>query len=108
VGAHEGVDVPMSDEELHNQVLSNYQMSVRIAAKHLLATGYFGVGDEVLYGKWKNKRGIIKRLFKDEKGNPSVEIEPVPKGRKQNKILTLFKIWHADLEKRASSRLTRV
>lgn len=75
----------------------------RVAGRHLVATGYFAPGDLVLYGKWKNKRGVIVRLFTDEHGNPAVEIEPIPKGRKKNKIFGLFRIWHADLEKRVPS-----
>jgi hypothetical protein len=72
----------------------------RVAARYLEASAYFAVGDEVLFGKYKNKHGRIVRFFRDEKGNPSIEIEPIPKGRKKNKIMTLFKIWHADPEKR--------
>lgn len=53
---------------------------------------YFSPGDVVLYGKYKNKKGRIVKFDTDEKGDPTVEIEPVPKGRKQNKILKLFKI----------------
>jgi len=50
-------------------------------------------GDPVLYGKYKNKRGLIKEFKKDEKsGDPIVVIEPNPKGRKQDKELKLFKI----------------
>lgn len=60
-----------------------------------MAEGYFSVGDLVLYGKWKNMRGRVVRLFNDEKGHPSIEIEPVPKGRKKNVIMGLFKLWHA-------------
>ena len=61
----------------------------------LRQAGYFSVGDEVLYGRWKNHHGRIVALSLDEKGNPTVEIEPVPKGRKSNKILHLFTIRHA-------------
>jgi hypothetical protein len=75
-------------------------LTLRIASRALVAAGYFSVGDAILYGKWKNKRGVIVRLFTDERGNPAVEIEPVPKGRKKNKIFGLFRMWHADLEKR--------
>ena len=38
-----------------------------------------------------------------DKGNPTAEIEPIPKGRKKNKVIQLFRFWHADLEKRAHS-----
>jgi hypothetical protein len=27
-----------------------------------------------------------------------MEIEPIPKGRKQNKIMGLFKVWRADVK----------
>lgn len=54
----------------------------------------FNVGDPILYGKYKNKKGIIIKFLKDEKGYPAVEIEqlPNPTGRKEKKVLTLFKI----------------
>lgn len=65
---------------------------------------YFEVGDFILYGKYKNKKGRIVRFTQDDKGNPQVEIEPVPKGRKQNKTMGLFKIWkQKDMEKAASN-----
>lgn len=67
----------------------------RVAARHLQAEGRFSVGDEVRYGKYKNMRGKIVRFFEDERGVPSVEIEPVPRGRKQNKTMGLYKIWQA-------------
>ena len=63
----------------------------KIAALHRAAE--FSVGDTVLYGKYKNQRGKVIRFFDDERGIPSVEIEPVPKGRKQNKTLGLYRIW---------------
>lgn len=66
----------------------------RVAFRYRLA-GYFKPGDLILYGKYKNKKGKILRMFTDEKGHPAVEIEPVPKGRKKNKVIGLFKIWHA-------------
>jgi hypothetical protein len=66
----------------------------RVAARVILAS-YFEVGDIVYFGKYKNKKGKIVRLFLDEKGHPSVEIQPIPQGRKKNKVFGLFKIWHA-------------
>lgn len=56
--------------------------------------GYFHVGDDVLMGKWKNKRGKVVAFSVDKWGNPTVEIEPNPKGRKKNKIMGLYRIWH--------------
>jgi len=51
------------------------------------------IGTLVLYGKYKNKKGRIKGFTKDPKGNPIVIVEPIPKGRKQDKELQLFRIW---------------
>ena len=59
---------------------------------------YFNVGDVVLIGKYKNVRGAIVGFGQDKWGNPTVEIEPTPKGRKQNKIIGLYKIWRADVK----------
>lgn len=72
----------------------------RVAARFKLAT-YFGVGSIVLYGKYKNHRGKIVGFGQDKWGNPTVEIEPIPKGRKQNKVLGLFRIWRADVKEKA-------
>lgn len=55
----------------------------------------FEVGDTVLYGKYKNKQGKIIRFGVNPKGQATVEIEPIPKGRKKNIELGLFKIWTA-------------
>ena len=74
-------------------------MAQRVAARRLMADGYFSVGDEILFGKYKNKRGKVLRFFDDERGVPSVEIEPVPKGRKQNKTIGLYKIWKTKEER---------
>ena len=63
---------------------------------------YFEVGDIILYGKYKNKKGRIVRFGDDGKGNPTVEIEPIPKGKKQNKTLGLFKIWQEKGDKSAA------
>lgn len=68
---------------------------------------FFNVGDLILYGKYKNKKGRIVGFTTDEKGQPVVEIEPVPKGQKQNKTLTLFKIRKAPAEKTASEVAAR-
>lgn len=66
----------------------------RIAARFAAQTDFFKVGDPILFGKYKNKRGLIVRVFEDEKGHPSIEVQPVPQGRKKNKIIGLYKIWH--------------
>lgn len=66
----------------------------------------FNVGDIILYGKYKNKKGKIKEFGADAKGNPTVTIEPVPKGRKQDKTMGLFKIWKlpAETAKKVATR----
>jgi hypothetical protein len=57
---------------------------------------YFNSGDIVLYGKWKNHKGRINRIYLDERGHPRIEIEPIPRGRKQLKDLGLFTIWKVE------------
>ena len=59
----------------------------------MVQDNYFQVGDDILYGKWKNKRGKIVDMFVDDRGIPVIEIEPMPKGRKRNVIMGLYKIW---------------
>lgn len=61
-------------------------------------TSYFSLGDLVLIGKFKSAQGKIIGFGEDKWGNPTVEVEPIPKGRKQNKIIGLFKIWRADVK----------
>jgi hypothetical protein len=75
------------------------KLTRQVALKY--ATGYFSIGDKVLYGKYKNKVGIVKSFGQDKWGNPTIEIEPFPKGRKQNKIMGLYKIWRADVKEKA-------
>lgn len=55
--------------------------------------GPFEVGDDVLHGKYKNKKAKIKKIFNDEKDHVAVELEPDPKGRKKNVEMGLYKIW---------------
>lgn len=62
-------------------------------------TSYFTLGDEILMGKFKNSKGKIVGISNDQWGNPVLEIEPVPKGRKKNKMIGLFRIWRADIKK---------
>ena len=49
-------------------------------------------------GKFKNSKGTIVGFGEDKWGNPTVEVEPVPKGRKKNRVIGLFRIWHADIK----------
>ena len=75
-------------------------LATRVAARFVLAA-YFEPGAIVLYGKYKNHVGKIVAFGKDQWGNPTVEIEPIPKGRKQNKVMGLFKIWRKDVKDKA-------
>jgi len=68
-------------------------MSLALKVARRFVASFFNVGDVILYGKYKNKKGRILSFGQDAKGNPTVTLEPVPKGRKQNKTMTLFKIW---------------
>lgn len=52
----------------------------------------FSVGDYVLHGKFRNKRARIVRIYMDERGIPMIEIEPIPKGRKKNRVMGLYTI----------------
>ena len=76
-------------------------LSTRIATRFLLAKGYFDIGTIVLYGKYKNHHGKIVGFSQDHWGNPQIEVEPIPKGRKQNKVIGLYKIWRADVKEKA-------
>ena len=60
-------------------------------------TDYFKVGDEVLFGKFKNSRGVIVGISLDQWGSPMLEIEPTPKGRKKNKLIGLFRVWQGNI-----------
>ncbi len=79
-------------------------LASRVVTRWLQAS-YFNLGDKVLYGKYKNKVGILKAFGRDRWGNPTIEVEPVPKGRKQNKIFGLYKIWRADVKEKALAEL---
>ncbi len=74
--------------------------ALRVAARFLRAA-YFNVGDVILYGKYKNHVGKVVAFGQDKWGNPTVEVEPIPKGRKQNKVFGLFKIWRKDVKDKA-------
>ncbi len=106
-----GMLVAYGPRAIHEQVRQWMHIAlpgeIKVASLAKIA-GFFNVDDPVTYGKYKNKKGIIRRLFLDEKGHPSVEIEPVPKGRKKNKVFGLYKIWHAPESKTAMSLSQRV
>ena len=86
-------------------------LASRVARRFMADTFTVNVGDHILYGKWKNKKGIIKSIGKDAKGNPIIVVEPVPKGRKQEKVIQLFRVWKdqaASVAKVAEDYLSRV
>lgn len=70
------------------------------------AGAYFEPGDEILYGKYKNKPGVIKEITKDERGIPTAVVEPVPKGRKKDREIGIYKFWHADPAKREAVEMS--
>jgi hypothetical protein len=61
-------------------------------------TNYFNLGDVILMGKFKNSKGKIVGISHDQWGSPMLEIEPIPKGRKKNRTIGLFRIWRADIK----------
>ena len=68
----------------------------RVASQFLRTGKNFklDIGMPILYGKYKNKKGVIKGFKVGPKGDPIVVVEQVPNdsGRKQDKELKLFKI----------------
>jgi hypothetical protein len=58
--------------------------------------GYLNVGDLIFYGKWKNARARILSFGVNEKGDPTVEAQPVDKDgndkKGKPKVLTLLKV----------------
>ena len=74
--------------------MSDRELILRVAARYLIARDFFEIGDPILFGKYKNKKGVIVGWGKDHKGNPTVFIDPIPKGRKKTKEMGLFKFWH--------------
>lgn len=55
--------------------------------------GAFKRGDPVMYGKYKNKSGKIKKIYNDEKDHATIDVEPVPKGRKDDVTMGLYRVW---------------
>lgn len=86
--------------------MNDVELARRVVAR-LKSASYFSLGDIVLFGKYKNKKGVIKSFGKDKWGNPTIEVEPIPKGRKQNKIIHLFKIWRADVKEKALAEMAK-
>jgi len=70
-------------------------------------TDYIQPGETVLYGKFKNRPALVVRFFRDDRGVPMVELEPVPKGRKSNRIMSLFTVWKLPAN-RAEATATKI
>lgn len=68
------------------------------------AGSYLAVSQKILYGKWKNHLGRIVSFGADKWGNPTITIEPIPRGRKKLKTLGLFKVWRADVVEKAKAQ----
>jgi len=72
--------------------------------------GYLNVGDVVLYGKWKNARARILSFGVNEKGDPTIEAQPINKDgtdkKGKPKTLTLLKVrkLQATIAERVASR----
>lgn len=91
----------LPNDQISKLSLSELKSEVKTASATTVLkryASYFEPGTIVLYGKYKNKRGKVVRFAEDKWGNPTVEIEPIPKGRKENKVLGLYKIWRADVK----------
>jgi hypothetical protein len=100
--------IPVSDQDpIVQKVVSSFSEEncnksiISRVAERFIKASYFKPGDIVLYGKYKNHKGIVRGFGQDKWGNPTIEIEPIPKGRKQNKIFGLFRVWRADVKEKA-------
>jgi len=63
------------------QAIQDRQSRWRILSQCHATALPFKVGDEILYGKYKNKKGRIIRFGRNPKGQMTVEIEPIPGDR---------------------------
>lgn len=79
--------------------------TARQESSRKVQAAFFNVGDLVTFGKYQNKHAQIVAFHDDGKGNPLVELEPIPKGRKKNKVIALFKIRHSVNIQKVASRI---
>jgi hypothetical protein len=70
-----------------------------------VTAAFFNVGDIVTFGKYQNKRAKVVAFHDDGKGNPMVELEPIPKGKKKNQTIALFKIRRVKDDKKTAARV---
>lgn len=72
-----------------------------------LVAGYLNIGDLILYGKFKNARGRITGFGKNEKGDPTVIIQPVDKDgnakKGQPKELVMLKVRKIEPEQKEAT-----
>jgi len=76
-------------------------LATRVASRIVEAASYLQVNDIVLYGKYKNHHGKIIGFSTDKWGNPTILIDPIPKGRKKTVELGLYRVWRADVKEKA-------
>lgn len=71
--------------------------------------GYLNIGDLILYGKFKNALGRITGFGKNDKGDPTVVIQPVDKEgapkKGQPKELVMLKVRKVEPEKEANMNI---
>jgi len=71
------------------------RLAQRVAQRYIEA-GYLNVGDVILYGKFKNARGRIISFGKNDKGDPTMEVQPIDKDGKAKKgkpkTITMLKV----------------
>lgn len=65
-------------------------------------TFYFKIGDQILFGKYKNKKGKVVGFGKDDKGSPTMDIESISKGKKKKTTMGLYRMWLASVKEKAS------
>lgn len=65
----------------------------KIIKEEATYAGMFKKDDHIVFGKYKNKKGKIVDIYLDDREHPTLEIEPIPKGRKKNVTMGLYKVW---------------
>lgn len=80
------------------------RLAARVA-KRYVESGYLDIGDLILYGKFKNALGRITGFGTNDKGDPTVTIQPVDKEgnpkKGQPKELVLLKVRKVEEKKEA-------
>ncbi len=79
-----GRDMTRDQIESFREVTFGRQAALKVARRYILS-GYLNIGDPVFYGKWKNTEGRIIRFGKNEKGDPTIILQPIDKDGKPKK-----------------------